>query len=107
MEWVIAESLLLILPRLSICVRLTYENGYGLSIAEALNFGGSSIANDVCKRPEGTIIFRVSDPKGLYSMVSFALSNYPQVKRAARATIPDEAFPGIIATYHRISGRLC
>jgi len=106
-EWVIGESLLPILPRLSIFVRPTYEDGYGLSIAEALYFGVPTIASDVCKRPAGTILFRVGDLTDFYSKVSFALSNYPKVKRAARATIPDDAFPGIIAAYHRISGGPC
>jgi len=39
-------------------VRPTSNDGYGISIAEALYFGCPAIASDVCKRPEGTVLFK-------------------------------------------------
>lgn len=38
-------------------VRPTYNDGYGISIAEALYFGCPAVASDVCVRPEKTILF--------------------------------------------------
>jgi len=39
-------------------VRPTFNDGYGISIAEAIDMGCPALASDVCERPEGTIIFK-------------------------------------------------
>ena len=44
-------------------VRPTYNDGYGISIAEALYFGCPAVASDVCERPVGTVLFKNRDIK--------------------------------------------
>lgn len=39
-------------------VRPTFNDGYGISIAEAIDMGCPALASDVCERPEGTIKFK-------------------------------------------------
>jgi glycosyltransferase involved in cell wall biosynthesis len=51
--------------RASLMIRPTYVDGYGISVTEALYFGCPAIASDVCKRAEGTVIFKNRDSKDL------------------------------------------
>lgn len=48
-------------------IRPTYVDGYGISISEALYFNCPAIASNVCKRPEGTIIFKNREIEDLYN----------------------------------------
>ena len=47
-----------IFKHVDLMVRPTYIDAYGSSIAEALYFNCPVIASNVCKRPEGTILFK-------------------------------------------------
>lgn len=42
----------------NLMVRPTYSDGYGISIEEALYLECPAVASDVCKRPEGTVLFK-------------------------------------------------
>lgn len=42
-------------------VRPTCNDGYGISIDEALHFGCPAVASDVCRRAEGTVLFKNRD----------------------------------------------
>ena len=46
-----------ILMRSDLFLRPTYQDGYGVSIAEALHFAVPAVASDVCQRPAGTVLF--------------------------------------------------
>lgn len=52
--------------KIDLMIRPTNRDGYGSSVAEALYFNCPSIASDVCKRPEGAIIFKNRDFNDLY-----------------------------------------
>lgn len=39
-------------------VRPTFNDGYGISVAEAVYFGCPAIASDVCARPSGAMLFK-------------------------------------------------
>ena len=54
-------------------IRPTYNDGYGISIAESLYFGCPAIASDVCLRPEGTILFKNRDLNDLMTKVMIVL----------------------------------
>jgi glycosyltransferase involved in cell wall biosynthesis len=56
-------------------VRPTYIDGYGISVAEALYLGCPAIASDVCKRPDGTILFRNRDEDDLLEKAKMVLSD--------------------------------
>jgi glycosyltransferase involved in cell wall biosynthesis len=47
-----------LLKKADLMVRPTSNDGYGISIAEALYLGCPAIASDVCKRPENTVLFK-------------------------------------------------
>ena len=48
-------------------IRPTNTDGYGVSIAEAIFLQKPAIASDVCKRPEGTILFENRNIDDLYN----------------------------------------
>ena len=56
-------------------LRPTCTDSYGVSTAEALSFGVVSVASDVCKRPEKTILFKNRDGDDFYSKVMSLLQN--------------------------------
>jgi hypothetical protein len=53
-------------PYVTLFLRPTRSDSYGMSIAEALHFNVPTIASDVCKRPNGTILYPVDDELALF-----------------------------------------
>lgn len=50
-----------IFKQADLSVRPTYNDGYGISVAESLYFGCPAVASDVCTRPVGTELFKNRD----------------------------------------------
>ena len=72
---VIDSELYPILKNCNMFIRPTNVDGYGVSIAEAIHYKLPCIASDVCKRPEGTIIFKSRNMDDLYEKTSDVLNN--------------------------------
>ena len=53
--------------KMDLMIRPTFNDGYGISIAEALYMGCAAVASDVCDRPEGTVLFKNRDIDDLES----------------------------------------
>ena len=51
--------------RVNLFLRPTYYDGFGISVAEAIQMGCKAIASDVCKRAEGTILYHSGDTEDL------------------------------------------
>ncbi len=63
--------------RADLMIRPTCVDGYGVSIAEAIYLNRPAIASDVCKRPEGTILFKNRNLEDLYEKCKQVLNkNY-------------------------------
>lgn len=58
------------LPGSKFLLRTNNEDGYGVSIQEALDLRVPAIASDVCVRPKGTILFKKNDLQDLVTKVS-------------------------------------
>jgi glycosyltransferase involved in cell wall biosynthesis len=58
-----------LLKRADLFVRPTLSDSFGISIAEALQFGTPAVASDVCIRPEGTMLFRCGDADEFFEKV--------------------------------------
>jgi len=71
---IIGEPLINYLPESRLFLRTTRRDGYGNSIQEALDLGTIAVASNVCKRPDGTILFNINDEKDLLSKVNFILN---------------------------------
>ncbi|PEY37709.1 glycosyltransferase [Bacillus cereus] len=65
-----------ILKKSDLFIRPTVMDGYGVSIAEAIYFGIPAIASDVCKRPEGSILFSSQDVDELEKKTLDVFQNY-------------------------------
>ena len=62
-------------------VRGTNTDGDALTLREALYYGVTSIASDVCYRPEGTILFQNRNVNDLYRVARETLDNRSHRKR--------------------------
>lgn len=70
----------LVLKKSHIFIRPTCTDSYGVSIAEALTLGIPSVASNVCKRPEGTILFQTRNSEDLYAKVLEIINDYDQYR---------------------------
>lgn len=69
-----------IIKKSHLFLRPTNNDGYGVSIAEAIYYKVPAIASDVCIRPEGTILFKSRDMEDLYNKTLKVIENYEQSK---------------------------
>jgi len=69
-----------IIKKSQLFLRPTNNDGYGVSIAEAIYYNVPAIASDVCERPEGTILFKSRDLGDLYNKTLDVMANYEESK---------------------------
>jgi len=55
-------------------VRPTIADGYAISLREAIEFGCSTVASDVCDRPTETVLFKSRDEEDFFTAVMQVLS---------------------------------
>lgn len=60
--------------RANLMIRPTYVDGYGISVTEALHFGCPAVASDVCKRAEGTVLFKNRNMEDLLNKAERSLN---------------------------------
>jgi len=61
-------------------IRPTNTDGDALSIREAISLKKPAIASDVCKRPEGTVLFKSRNIDNLYEKTMDVINNYEKHK---------------------------
>ncbi len=92
-----------ILMKSNVFVRPTNTDGYGVSIAEAIYFKVPSIASNVCRRPEGTILFKSRDINDFILKVKDVLDNYEEHKKRLESVILEDNAEKIIKIYQNLS----
>lgn len=92
-----------ILKKSKLFLRPTNTDGYGVSIAEALYYKVPSIASDVCKRPQGTIIFKPRDINDLYIKTVDVLKNYNLYKEKLKDNIQYDNAETLLNIYKELS----
>lgn len=88
-----------ILKNSNLFIRPTNNDGFGISIAEALYYDVPSIASDVCERPAGTIIFKSRDIDGLYKKVTDVINNYDFYKGIVKKNKEDSCACKLLKIY--------
>lgn len=91
-----------ILEKSHLFIRPTCTDSYGVSVAEALTLGIPSIASDVCKRPEGTVLFHSRDGEDLYNKASEIIENYNLHKTNIHNLEVENYFPAIFRVYQEM-----
>ncbi|OPA74111.1 glycosyltransferase [Paenibacillus selenitireducens] len=86
-------------------IRPTNTDGYGVSIAEALHYRIPSIASDVCKRPEGTLLFESRNIESLIYQVHEVITNYSNHKDKISRTKVNDYSKKLIDVYYRVTGK--
>jgi glycosyltransferase involved in cell wall biosynthesis len=74
-----------IIRRSSLFLRPTNNDGYGVSIAEAIYYNIPAIASDVCERPEGTTLFKSRDVDDLYNKTVHVIENHQKSKEKLKS----------------------
>ncbi len=55
-------------------IRTNLEDGYGVSLQEAMDLGVPAIASNVCTRPKGTILFNNNDIQDLTQKIKYTIT---------------------------------
>lgn len=85
-----------------IFIRPTIEDGYGMSVAEALYLGVPVVASDVCIRAEGTVVFRQSDIDDLYEKTISIIGAYDEQKKKLKELKPLDYSQPLVDMYTSI-----
>ncbi|PLX19170.1 MAG: hypothetical protein C0601_02610 [Candidatus Muiribacterium halophilum] len=67
--WLGQKKIWPLFKKINVFLRPTYEDGYGISIDEAIMMGAKAIASDVCERNPNAIIFKNRDFEDLKKKV--------------------------------------
>ena len=70
-----------VLKQCDILIRPTLVDSFGVTVAEAIYLNIPVIASDVCKRQDGTILFKTGSEQDLTDKLEHVIGNYEQVKR--------------------------
>ena len=83
-------------------VRPTNTDGDALSIREAILLQRPVISSDVCKRPEGTILFKNRNVDGLYNKVIYVIENYTECKKQIESIEFEDNAEKILEVYKKV-----
>ncbi|HFK1545769.1 TPA: glycosyltransferase family 4 protein [Bacillus albus] len=92
-----------IVKRSKLFIRPTNVDGFGVSIAEAIYYGIPAIASNVCKRPDGTIIFKSRDYQDLYKTVSDVIDNYERYRKGVENISVDNNGESLLKIYKQVN----
>ena len=83
-------------------IRPTNTDGYGVSIAEAITLKKPVIASNVCKRPEGTILFKSRDIDNLFIKTMEVIDNYDEEKKKIENIEFEDNAEKILEVYKKV-----
>ena len=83
-------------------IRPTNTDGDALSIREALTLQKPAIASNVCKRPEGTILFKNRNVDDLYNKAIYVIENYTESKKQIENIEFEDNAEKILKVYKKV-----
>ena len=89
--------------RCDLFLRPTNTDGFGVTVAEAMEFGVPTIASDAVQRPPGCVLFRNRDAADLACKVSDALENLSALTEQARRMREPDHFDEVLAVYESLA----
>jgi glycosyltransferase involved in cell wall biosynthesis len=90
-----------ILNKSHLFIRPTCVDGFGVSISEALSQGVPAIASDICKRPEGTLLFSSRDMLDLTKKTTDIINRYEYYKKIEEQNYPEDYFRKVLEIYKK------
>lgn len=97
--FVFGQPLLPVLSQASIFIRPTYQDGFGISVAEAIDLGIPAIASDACQRATGAILFSTGNLLDLKSKTLALLHDYETYKNQTQEQKIPNPIADILAAY--------
>lgn len=104
-RFIIGENLAPALKQAILFVRPTFQDGYGVSVTEALYLGVPALASDVCEREKGAIVFKCGDADDFYQRTRQILDDYEAVKQTVQVLKPVSAYEPLLAVYRRVADK--
>jgi glycosyltransferase involved in cell wall biosynthesis len=94
-----------IIERSDLLLRPTNSDGFGMSVAEAIDLGTPAIASDVCPRASGTIMFRNRDFDDLLAKTQDVLSHLDEHKERLQgiSASQSDSTSQILEVYKQVS----
>jgi glycosyltransferase involved in cell wall biosynthesis len=89
--------------RCDLFIRATNTDGFGVTMAEAMEFDVPVIASDAAPRPAGSVIFRDRDANDLAQKVSESLHNLPALIARTQALKEPDHFVEVLAVYQELA----
>ena len=83
-------------------IRPTNTDGDALSIREAISLKRPAIASNICKRPEGTILFKNRNIEDLYIKTTDVISNYEEYKAKIESIEFEDNAKEILEVYKKV-----
>jgi len=83
-------------------IRPTNTDGCGVSVSEAISLKKPAIASDVCKRLEGTILFKNRNVDDLYNKVIYVIENYTESKKQIESIEFEDNAEKILEVYKKV-----
>ncbi|MBN1265947.1 MAG: glycosyltransferase [Anaerolineales bacterium] len=94
-----------VLAQADLLLRPTYEDGYAVSVAEAMFLGIPVVASDMVPRGEGVELFRTGNIENLEAKVRFVLEHYEEYKERRIRRNFWESYEGLLAEYSLLVAR--
>lgn len=104
-RFVLGESLAPALTRAALFVRPTYQDGFGISVTEALHLGVPALASDVCPREAGALTFASADPDDFERRAREMLEDQDSARRRLAGLTPRSAYEPLLEVYRRVAGQ--
>ncbi len=89
----------------TVFLRPTFQDGFAISVAEAIDLGVPTIASDICAREAGAIIFRSGDLNDLYLKVTEVLDHYETAKQFVEKFKPTSSFGKLLSVYKEVAAQ--
>ena len=102
---VFGERLTPALQKADLFLRPTYNDGYSVSVAEAIELGVPTVASDVSVRTSGTVLFKTGDLHDFTMKVSEVLSHGPTQHNPASKREADDTYQKLLNVY-KLSSKL-
>jgi glycosyltransferase involved in cell wall biosynthesis len=102
-KFVFGQPFTPLLAHARVFLRPTFQDGYGISVAEALYSGVPAIASDVCPRTPGTILFEAGNQADFLHKTHEVLDDYTDIQeKIARLEMPN-TLPELIKVYQQVA----
>jgi glycosyltransferase involved in cell wall biosynthesis len=103
-RFILGQKFTSILEHADVFIRPTYQDGFGISVSEAIYFGVPAVVSDVCEREPGAVLFQFGDQQDLVQKTRQVLTELESYQSGAESLKPTSAYDQILNVYLSMAG---